>query len=290
VVHNRVDYGVDVCLRAVSLGKTVSQCCLTMEKGMKTKTRNLLLLAMMIVLACSTGVLQAADRFNALVFSKTLLFRHASITNGIAAIRDLGRANRFNVDATEDSAVFTPTNLARYKVVILLSTSGEIFNETQKAALKTYVETGGGIVGIHAAVAGDLATEGSWGWYSEVMCARFTNHSSVVSATIHIEDRSNVSISTLPVDWIRTDEWYNFIASPRAKAHVLAVLNESTYKGGTMRKDHPIAWCRKMGKGRIWYTALGHTEASYAEPLFLEHLLGGIRVAAGISPGDFKPN
>jgi len=100
VVHNRVDYGVDVCLRAVSLGKTVSQCCLTMEKGMKTKTRNLLLLAMMIVLACSTGVLQAADRFNALVFSKTLLFRHASITNGIAAIRDLGKANRFNVDAT----------------------------------------------------------------------------------------------------------------------------------------------------------------------------------------------
>jgi type 1 glutamine amidotransferase len=70
---------------------------------------------------------------------------------------------------------------------------------------------------------------------------------------------------------------------------VLASLDESTYKGGTMGRDHPIAWCRKIGKGRVWYTALGHTSASYMEPLFLEHLLGGIRLAAGVSSGDFNP-
>ncbi|HZR21624.1 MAG TPA: ThuA domain-containing protein [Verrucomicrobiae bacterium] len=225
----------------------------------------------------------AGERFSALVFSKTLLFRHASITNGIAAIRQLGEANHFDVDATEEAAVFTPANLSKYKVVILLSTSGEIFNNDQKAALKAYVESGGGLAGIHAAVAGDLATEGGWLWYSDALCARFTNHSAVVQATVRIEDHKNPSTATLPSAWVRTDEWYNFISSPRGQARILASVEESTYHGGTMGRDHPIAWYRTMGKGRVWYTALGHTEASYSEPLFLEHLLGGVRWAAGVT-------
>ena len=91
----------------------------------------------------------AAD-FNALVFSKTLMFRHASITNGIAAIKQLGAENRFHVDATEDANWFTATNLAKYKVVIFLSTSGDILNEAQQAAFKHFIERGGGLVAIHA--------------------------------------------------------------------------------------------------------------------------------------------
>lgn len=85
----------------------------------------------------------AAD-FNALVFSKTLLFRHPSITNGIAAIQQLGAENRFHVDATEDASWFTPANLAKYKVIIFLSTSGDILNEEQQAAFKNFIERGGG--------------------------------------------------------------------------------------------------------------------------------------------------
>ncbi len=226
--------------------------------------------------------------FNALVFSKTLLFRHASITNGIAAIKALGEKNHFQVDATEDSRWFTRSNLAKYKVIIFLSTSGGILNEQQKMAFRNFVEQGGGFAAVHAAVAGDLATEGNWPWYGEALCASFTNHSSVVQATIHIEDGANPSTASLPQSWVRRDEWYNFIASPRGQGRVLATLDEATYKGGTMGQDHPIAWCRKMGKGRIWYTALGHTEESFSEPLFLEHLLGGIQVAAGVKPADFS--
>ena len=84
---------------------------------------------------------------------------------------------------------------------------------------------------------------------------------------------------------MRTDEWYNFITSPRGQARVLASLDETTYKGGTMGKDHPIAWCKQVGKGHVWYTGLGHTEASFTEPLFLKHLLGGIQAAAGVEGG-----
>ena len=224
----------------------------------------------------------AAD-FNALVFSKTLMFRHASITNGIAAIRQLGAENHFHVDATEDASWFTAANLAKYRVVIFLSTSGDILDEEQQAAFKNFIERGGGLAAIHAAVAGDVATAGKWPWYGEALCARFTNHSAIVQATVNIEDGKHPSTAPLPEHWVRTDEWYNFIASPRGQARVLASLDETTYKGGNMGKDHPIAWCKQVGKGRVWYTALGHTEASFTEPLFLKHLLGGIQAAAGVA-------
>lgn len=224
---------------------------------------------------------QTVHKFQVLVFAKTLLYRHTSITNGVAALKQLGAANRFGVDATEDAAVFTPANLARYRVVVFLSTSGRVLNEAQEEAFKTFVERGGGFVGIHAATAGDVGTEGPWAWYGETLCARFTNHSAVVQGTIDVEDHQHPSTLGLPARWVRTDEWYNFITSPRGKAHVLASMDETTYQGGTMGKDHPIAWCRGVGKGRLWYTALGHTEASFSEPLFLQHLLGGIEYAAG---------
>lgn len=227
--------------------------------------------------------------FSVLVFSKTLMYRHASITNGIAAIRRLGEENHFHVDATEDSSWFTAANLARYRAVVFLSTSGHILSDEQHQAFRAYIEKGGGLAAIHAGAAGDVATEGTWPWYGEALCARFTNHSSIVFATINVEDRRSPSMTGLPDKWIRKDEWYNFISSPRGQARVLASLDETTYKGGNMGKDHPISWCRKMGKGRIWYTGLGHTEASYTEPEFLRHLLGGIQTAAGVKRAKFDP-
>ena len=250
-----------------------------MRKSRKLGVLAGVLLAVAAV-ALGPGESLAAD-FNVLVFSKTLMFRHASITNGIAAIKQLGAENHFNVDATEDASYFTPKNLAKYRVVIFLSTSGNILDEAQQLAFKSFIEQGGGLAAIHAGVAGDVATEGQWPWYGEALCARFTNHSAIVQATVNVEDRQSPSTAPLPEHWVRTDEWYNFIASPRDHARVLASLDETTYQGGTMGKDHPIVWCKQVGKGRIWYTALGHTEASYTEPLFLKHLLGGIQAAAG---------
>lgn len=245
-----------------------------------------------LLLVCLAGCAQRPSPragFSALVFSKTLMYRHASITNGIAAIQKLGAENNFHVDTTEDANWFTSENLARYKVVIFLSTSGDILNDGQQTAFREFIERGGGLVGVHAAVAGDVATEGGWPWYGETLCARFTNHSAIVEAAIDVEDARNPSTAELPKRWVRTDEWYNFIESPRGNVRVLASLDETTYKGGTMGGDHPIAWCKKPGRGRIWYTALGHTETTFSEPLFLQHLLGGIQLAAGVKPADFKP-
>lgn len=259
---------------------------------MKT-SRLLLSLATLLLPVWLAGCAQRPSHgagFNALVFSKTLMYRHASITNGIAAIQKLGAEHNFHVEATEDASWFTPANLARYQVVIFLSTSGDILNDEQQAAFREFIERGGGLAGVHAAVAGDVATEGGWPWYGEALCALFTNHSAIVEATIDVVDARNPSTLALPKRWVRADEWYNFIESPRGKVRVLASLDEATYTGGTMGNDHPVAWCKKIGQGRVWYTALGHTELSFTEPLFLQHLLGGIQLAAGVKPADFGPN
>jgi len=241
------------------------------------------LLSIILLFAFATVSAWSAEKagtFRVLVFSRTLMFRHASITNGVAALMKLGRENRFAVDATEDSTFFTATNLARYGVIVFLSTSGDVFNDAQQESFKQWIENGGGFVGIHAAIAGKVATEGTWPWYTELCCTEFANHKANEQATVVVEDRTHISTSHLPARWSRFDEWYNFTATPRARVHVLASLDEKSFHGGTMGGDHPVAWWREAGKGRFWYTALGHTDASYTEPAFLQHLLGGIQFVA----------
>jgi cytochrome c len=233
---------------------------------------------------------ESTQDLRVLVFSKTLGYRHASITNGIAAIRELGTKNGFKVEATEDSSAFTRTNLARFQAVVFLSVTGDVLNSDQETAFKDYVLSGGGFVAIHGAIFGPRACEDKWAWYGDMFCCSFTNHSAVVPGTVLIEDAAHPSTAGLPSHWPRTEEWYNYTGNPRSCAHVLATVDESTYRGGSVGQDHPISWCRRMGKGRMWYTAMGHTESTFGEPLFLQHLLGGIQVAAGWATGDFAPN
>jgi type 1 glutamine amidotransferase len=232
----------------------------------------------------------ATPAFRVLVFSKTLGFRHQNIPLGIEAIRQLGAEHGFAVDASEDSTVFTPENLARYKTVVFLSATGDILNEPQEKALREYVENGGGFAGIHGALFGPAACEDKWAWYGELCCVSFKNHSAVVPARVDIEDRLNPSTADLPEQWTRTDEWYNYDGTPRGKARVLATIDEKTYTGGSVGADHPIAWCKRAGKGVMWYTAMGHTDESFREPLFLKHVLGGIQLTARVKPGELAPN
>ncbi|MGI5523927.1 ThuA domain-containing protein [Micromonospora sp. CA-259024] len=226
----------------------------------------------------------ADDPFSVLVFSKTAGFRHDSIPTGIAAIQQLGVANGFTVDNSEDGAAFNDANLAKYKAVIWLSTTGDVLNADQQAAFERYVKAGGGYVGIHAA----SDTEYSWAWYGDLVGAYFANHPQNQQATVKVEDHAHPSTAGLPDRWSRFDEWYNYQTNPRPDVHVLASLDEKSYTAGAgaMGADHPIAWCQDFDGGRSWYTGGGHTRESYAEPEFLSHLLGGIRTAAGVENAD----
>ncbi len=219
----------------------------------------------------------AQPAFRVLVFSRTLGYRHDSIPEGIAAIKALGAEHGFAVTATEDPTYFQPDTLAQFAVVVFLNTSGDVLDTLAQEAFKAYIEGGGGYVGVHAA----SDTEYDWPWYGQLVGAYFESHPHIQEAVVRVVDRTHPSTRHLPEAWARTDEWYNFHANPRLhNVHVLAVLDETTYEGGKMGEDHPIAWYHTVGEGRAWYTAMGHTKESYAEPLFQQHLLGGILWAA----------
>ncbi|WP_182876315.1 ThuA domain-containing protein [Microbispora sp. H10670] len=225
-----------------------------------------------------------AAAFKVLVFSKTAAFRHDSIPAGIQAIRELGAANDFAVDATEDANAFTSGNLAQYKAVVFLSTTGDVLNATQQTAFQSYVDGGGGYVGVHSA----SDTEYDWPYYGQLMGAWFKDHPAIQQATLKEEDRAHAATAHLGQTWTRTDEWYNYRTNPRANVHVLQSLNESSYSGGNMG-DHPVTWCHPQASGRSFYTGLGHTQESYADSNFRTLLLGGIRYAAKATNADCRP-
>lgn len=228
------------------------------------------------------------DGEKVLVFSKTAGFRHDSIPDGIAAIKDLGAEHGFTVDATEDAAAFTRGNLSQYDAVIWLSTTGDVLDPGQQDAFEDYIRSGGGYVGIHAAA----DTEYDWEFYGGLAGAYFASHPHIQQATVNVEDHAHAATAHLGPRWQRTDEWYNYRTNPRDRARVLASLDESSYTGGTMNGDHPIAWCQASvdgSPGRSFYTGGGHTKESYAEPAFRQHLLGGIRYAMGTAQADCRP-
>lgn len=157
-----------------------------------------------------------------------------------------------------------------------------MFTPAQRQALESFIENGGGFVGVHGS-GGDMAYD--WRWYAEhLIGAQFIGHPmnpQFQQATVHVEDRTHPATRHLPAAWPRTDEWYSFEKSPRGPGvHVLATLDEATYSPKGMGKDlkmgadHPIAWWRCIGEGRVLYSAMGHTGASYAEPEYARMLLG----------------
>jgi len=210
-----------------------------------------------------------------LVFTRTLGFRHASIPVAVAALQRAAARQGMAVDHTEDPARFTASGLRRYRVVVFLSTTGDVLDRDGEAALRGFVEAGGGWVGVHAAA----DTEDGWPWYETLVGARFARHPAVQRATVRVVDRDHPATKGLPATWVRTDEWYDFRSNPRDRVHVLATLDESTYRGGGMGADHPIAWWHGVGRGRAFYTGGGHTAAAWAEPRFLAHVAGALRWA-----------
>jgi type 1 glutamine amidotransferase len=229
------------------------------------------------------------DKPAILIFSKTNGFREekAMLASDIALV-DIAEAEGWSYFVTENAAVFNPEQLKRFQVVVWNNTSGDLLTEEQRAAFKSYVEGGGGFVGVHGA-GGDPKYE--WKWYVDTLIgAQFVGHPmgpQFQQATVKVEVADDPAMKKLPASWSRVDEWYSFAASPRGKVEVLASLDEGTYSPKSPDRDlkmgdHPIIWKHCVGKGRVFYSALGHSASAYAEPMYLEVLRGAIAWAAGV--------
>lgn len=224
-----------------------------------------------------------------LMFTKTAGFRHDSIPTSKEVMKALSETHGFELDISEDAAVFTAATLGRYDVVMFASTTGEVLDAEQQGALKSFITAGGGFVGVHAA--SDTLYE--WPWYGELVGAYFDGHPLGTSvATLHNEDPRHPSTRHLRGSFQLRDEWYFFDRNPRGDVRVLLTLDESSNafltayaltRGGT--GDHPISWCRPYGGGRSWYTGMGHRSAVWRDVRFQKMLLGGVLWAAGRTGG-----
>jgi type 1 glutamine amidotransferase len=213
-----------------------------------------------------------------LIFSLTKGYHHASIADGITAIRLIGQNDNFIADTTTNPALFTDENLKQYKSLVFLSPTGTaLFNSDQQKAFMNFIHNGGGFVGIHAAT--DCLYD--WDWYGKLVGAYFTKHPKIQQATLDIIDHKNLATKALPNTWEHTDEWYNF-KQVNPEIHMLIKADETSYTGGEMSGDHPIAWYHSFEGGKAFYTALGHTKEDFTtDTLFLKHLTGGINYALG---------
>jgi type 1 glutamine amidotransferase len=211
-----------------------------------------------------------------LIFTKTTGYRHPSIPEGVAALRELAQRDGMQAEVDDTAECFTRTSLARFGAVIWLSTSGTVLDASQRAAFQSFVAGGGHYVGIHAA----SAAEGDWPWYTELVGAKFVGHPELQSARLIVEDGQHPATAHLNGEWYRQDEWYEFDRNPRSRARVLISVDESSYRGGGMG-DHPLVWCQELGSARSFYTALGHSADDFRDAAFLQHLAGGIRWAVG---------
>jgi type 1 glutamine amidotransferase len=212
------------------------------------------------------------------VFSATAGYRHDSIAAGAEALAELAAPHGLSVRHTEDPDELAAQSSDRCAAVVFLSPTGEVLGARARRALQAYVTGGGGFLGVHAAT----CAEYGWPWYGELTGARFTGHPEIQTAAVTVEDRHHPATSHLPAQWEWTDEWYDFAASPRgAGVRVLASVDERRYNGGTMGTDHPLVWCRQVGAGRSFCTALGHLGSAYADPDFRAHLLGALLWSAG---------
>jgi uncharacterized protein len=228
-----------------------------------------------------------------LVFSKTNSFIHKeAIPAAKAELQKLAEKNAWSIYFTDSGAIHNVEDLGKFNAIIWNNVTGDVLTAAQRTAFQHYIEQGGGFIALHGA--GDGSIGKNWAWYTDQLIGvEFIGHpmkQQFQIASVRVEDRHDPITKHLAANWPRTDEWYSFAASPRKNGfHILATLDENTYspeglwgKSVRMGADHPIIWKHCVGRGRVFYSAMGHTASAYEEPEYQTLLEHAIAWAAGL--------
>lgn len=220
------------------------------------------------------------SKVNLLVFSKTEAFRHESIEAGKTALTKMAKEKNIDITFTEDAALFNEKDLRKYNVVVFLNTTGDVLNNTQQTSFERYIQAGGGYVGVHAAT----DTEYKWPWYGELVGAYFQDHpmdpSNVQNGKFTVTKKDHWATKGMPDTFEKEDEFYSF-KNISPNINVVLELDDKSFIGGTNPGYHPMIWYQEFDGGRSFYTAMGHTDETYLDAMFLNHLWAGIHYAAG---------
>jgi len=250
-----------------------------------------------------------------LVFSLTRSYRHASIPCGVKAIEAMGKkTGAFETVVSDDIAMFEPEKIKQFDAIVMNNTTGELFlpkgfkkltadkkaaaeayDKKLKISLKDFVTGGKGLTIIHGGLWCFLST-----WkaeYSAIVGAEFVAHPWHTKVKIKIDDPDNpVCAALAPKGFEVYDEIYAFTKPySRASQRVLYSLDTSKMKLGAKFKgrrddgDYALGWIKKCGKGRVFYTALGHDYPIFYNPAVLAHWLAGIQYSLGDLKADATP-
>lgn len=234
-------------------------------------------LAALLLLICGSAASAHEEPGAILIFSHTSGYRHDSIPAGTAAIASLARERGLAVETSEDPAVFSPESLARFRAIVLLNSTtdpkdpaSEWLAGERREAFHDFVTRGGGILAVHAAADSHY----HWDWYGKLIGGRFASHPQGVpqgKLSVLADREPNQG---LPETHERVDEWYYFDDLDPGSNYLMTLDPHSI--GQRDVNPNPIAWTREIDGGRMFYTAMGHTSESYAEPFFLRHLGNGL--------------
>ena len=257
-----------------------------------------------------------------LVYSATAGFRHGSIPYGKIALEKIGKkTGAYETVVSDDLANFEMKALKKFDAVILLNTTQDFFMPSKKTEkekfsdkewnkmqmrndrlvdnLVAYVEAGGGLVGIHS------ATDSCYNHkeYGETIGAYFWGHpwTAKTNVTIVVEDPEHEIIK--PVfegikDFQLQEEIYQFQEEPYSRDRLRILLNMDAKRSDKVDpakikrtdNDFAVAWVQKVGKGRVFYTSIGHNNHIFTNPLMLKHYLAGIQFAMGDLKADTTPS
>jgi type 1 glutamine amidotransferase len=233
-----------------------------------------------------------------LIFYRTDGFVHDSIPSANLALQELGaRSGAYRADLSEDLGAFTFARLAAYDAVILNNSTHLDPTPAQRTALRAFVMHGKGLVGIHG------ASDSFYTWPDGqvLLGGIFNGHpwSKDDTVAVKIDDPHSPLTAAFEARgfWIK-DEIYQ-IDGPygRNRVHVLLSLDMAHPENARppaelIRHDNdfPIAWIRREGQGRVFYTSLGHNPEVLRTPPLLQHYLDGIQYAIGDLPADATPS
>jgi type 1 glutamine amidotransferase len=235
-----------------------------------------------------------------LVVGQTKGFEHDSISAAMAAVYNMGQeTGLWDTELRTDTELLTKKDLGRnaknlnyFDVLIFASTTGELdMDDSQKADMLSFIhDDGKGFVGIHAA----MDTNYKWPEYGEMIGGWFDQHPWMTfNAPIVNEDPNFPAVRHFPAAFTKYDEIYQPKSWSRDKVNVLLSLDADKldYKAGgdrVHRTDHDfaVAWSKMYGKGRVFYSTLGHTEEAWQDPDIRKMYFEAIRWTLGMTEGS----
>lgn len=248
---------------------------------------NGLALATIFGLTLAVAPLHATERPRQLLyFTHSAGYRHEVIPQSQTVLKQLAESSgAFAVTVSEDVRMLRAESLQQYQAVMFYTTGELPMSEAEKAALLGFVRSGRGFIGVHSAT----DTFYAWPDYLDLIGGYFNGHPWRQQVTIDVADRSSPLVSFLGDEFRLDDEIYQISDFDYRGSHVLLRLDPASVdltKPDVRRRFYgwPLAWTRSYGQGRVFYTALGHEAAVWADPRFQRMLLNAVVWAMGGEP------